>query len=150
MPEAPPMLPRRDVRDDVELLARVLERTLEREVVVRADDELVRNAALAKNRRQLCEEPMEWARLRRGLEERVQLVVQRSRALHRRDVLGDAREVGETLARHLERAREMRCQVADAVEAQNGDYTPGEECAHDLGFLVRRRARDVRRRDAGL
>ena len=57
-----------DVGDDVDLLARLLERALEREVVVRRHDELVRRAALAQERRQLGEETMERAWLDRRLE----------------------------------------------------------------------------------
>ena len=66
-----------DVADDVELLSRLLERPLEREVVVRAHDQLVRRAALAQVGRQAREDAMQRRRLDRGLEERVQLVVQR-------------------------------------------------------------------------
>ena len=48
----------RDVDDDVELLARLLEGALEREVVVRRHDELVRGTALAQQGRKPREEPM--------------------------------------------------------------------------------------------
>ncbi len=51
VPEAAALRARRNVRHDVELLARILERALEGEVVVRADDELVQRAAITEQRR---------------------------------------------------------------------------------------------------
>ncbi len=51
VPEAPAMCSRRDVGHDVQLLARFLEGTLEREVVVGGDDELVRRTTLAQQSR---------------------------------------------------------------------------------------------------
>ena len=48
VPETSAVRARRDVGDDVELLTGLLERTLQRKVVVRRDDELVRGASLAE------------------------------------------------------------------------------------------------------
>ena len=79
MAEAATVAARRDVRDDVELLARVEERLLEGEVVARGDDQLVRRAALAQKRRQRGEEAVDRRRLRGRLEQRVQLVPERPR-----------------------------------------------------------------------
>ena len=52
VPELAPVRPAGDVGDDVELLPRLLERALEREVVARRDDQLMRRATLAQERRQ--------------------------------------------------------------------------------------------------
>ena len=71
----PRCVPVGNVGHDVELLARVLERTLEREVVVRAHDELMWSAALVKKLGELGEEPVERRGLDGGLEQPVQLVV---------------------------------------------------------------------------
>src|SRR4051812_10563827 len=49
--EAPTMGPGGEVRDDVDLFPRVRERALERSVVVRRHEELMRQAALAEERR---------------------------------------------------------------------------------------------------
>ena len=78
VPEAAAVRPCRDVGDDVELLARLLERALEREVVVRAHDQLVRRAPLAQERGELREEAVERRGLDGRLEARVQLVVERA------------------------------------------------------------------------
>ena len=132
------MRPGRHVRDDVELLARLLECTLEREVVVRRDDELVRRPSLAQERGQPGEEPMQRAGLHRGLEARVELVVQRPRALHRRHVLRDAGEVDGPVVGNRKRRGEVLGEVAGAVEADDGHDPTGEKGPHDLALLVRR------------
>src|SRR5690349_22207738 len=56
--ETPPVAPRREVRDDVELLAFVQQRLLERDVVPRRHEELVRQAASTQASRQRGEETM--------------------------------------------------------------------------------------------
>ena len=57
---------RSDVGADVELLARLLERALAREVVVRAHDQLVRRAPLAQDRGETREETVQRRRLDGG------------------------------------------------------------------------------------
>ena len=107
VPEPTAMRPGRDVRDDVELLALLLEGPLEGEVVVRRHDELVRRAALAQERGEPGEEAVQRAWLDRRLEARVQLVVERPRPLHRRHVLGHASEIDRPVVGDRERLREM-------------------------------------------
>ena len=137
MPEASALGSRSDVRDDVELLACFLERTLEPEVVVRADDELMRSAAVSKQCRHPREEAMEWSRLDGGFETRMELVVQRTASLHRGDVLGDAGEVDGSVFRHVERARKVGREIACAVEAEDGNDATGQQRLDDLTLLVR-------------
>ena len=136
MPEAAAMRAGGDVGDDVDLLAGVLEGALEREVVVRRDDELVRRAALAQESREPREEAMERAGLDGRLEARVQLVVQRARALHRRHVLRDPREVDRAVVRNRECPREMLREVPGPVEPDDRDDAASEERLHDLALLV--------------
>ena len=69
--------PGRHVRHDVELLARLLECALEREVVVRRDDELMRCAAVAKQLGEPGEEAVQRTGLDSRLEVAVELVVER-------------------------------------------------------------------------
>jgi hypothetical protein len=130
------MLPGRDIRDDVELLARLLESALKGEVVVRRHDQLVRCAALSEERRQAREEPMQRAGLDRRLEPGVELVVERSGALHRRDVLRDAGEIDRPVVWNRERLGEVLREVARAVEADHGHDPAGEHGLDDLSFLV--------------
>jgi hypothetical protein len=68
MAELSAQRPGRDVRDDVDLLAGVLERALEREVVVRRDDQGLRGAGLAQHRRESRDEAVKLLWLRRLLE----------------------------------------------------------------------------------
>ena len=150
VPEVPTMLPGGDVRDDVDLLARLLERPLEREVVVRAHDKLMRCASLPKLSRELGEEAMQRARLDRRLEARVQLVVERPGALHRRDVLRDPGQIDGPVVGHVERARQMSCQVAGAVEAEDRNDPAGKQRLDDLGLLVRCGGSGPRSREPGL
>ena len=75
------MPPERDVGDDVELLARLRERTLEREVEVRGHDQLAWRAALAQEPGELGERAVRRARLVVAVEQRVELVVERADAL---------------------------------------------------------------------
>ena len=56
MTELAAVLPGREIGDDVELLACLEESALERQVVARRDDQLVRHVTLAKQRRQGREE----------------------------------------------------------------------------------------------
>ena len=149
MPEAPAVRARRDVGDDVELLISLFECTLEREVVVRRDDELVRRASLAEQRGQPSKEAMEGARLDGGFEPRVQLVVERPRPLHRRDVLGDAREIDRAIVRYLEGPGEMLSEITRPVETDHGHDPTREKGFDDLSLLVRRR-RVVGHTQAGL
>ena len=93
---------------------------------------------------------MQRARLDGRLEARVQLVVERARALHRRDVLRDAREVDGPIVRNVERARQVRGEVARAVEAEHGHDPAGEQRLHDLALLVRRGSPRTGAREPGL
>src|SRR4029079_19385776 len=92
--EAAAVQARRDVRDDVELLARLEQRLLERQVEARGHDQLVRRAVRAQLRRQRGEEAVYRRGRRARLDQRVQLVPQRARALHDGDVLRDAGQLG--------------------------------------------------------
>ena len=135
--------PDRDVRHDVDLLPRLLERALEREVVPRRDDQLVRRAALAEQRRQRREEPMHRLWLEGLLEAPVQLVVQRARAVHGRDVLRDTGEVERTVAGVAERGGEVCGEVGAAVQPEHRDDTARDERLDDLGVRVVRRRRSA-------
>ena len=126
VPEAAALRPCRDVGDDVDFLAGLLEGALEREVVVRAHDQLVRCSSRSQERRELREEAVERRRFHGSLEARVQLVVERAGALHRRDVLRHPRQVHGPVVGNGERARQMRGEIADAVEAEDGDDPAGE------------------------
>ncbi len=137
----PRCVPGGDVRDDVELLARLLERLLEGEVVVGRDDELMRRPAFSEERWESREETMQRAGLDSSLESGVELVVQRPRALHRRDVLRDAREVDRAIVGYGEGPGEMIREIPGAVQADHGHDAAGEERLHDLAFLVRGRGR---------
>ena len=83
----------RDIGDDVEVLACLVERPLERVVEVRRDDQLVRTAVsavagLRRGRGSGRQDAVEVAS-----KEGVELVVQRSDPVRERHVLGDVREV---------------------------------------------------------
>ena len=130
------MRSRRDVRDDVQLLALFLECALEGEVVVRRHDELVRRPALTEECGQPCEEAVQRPRLDRRLEQRMELVVQRPGALHRRDVLRDPRQVDRPVVRHVEGACQVLGEVTRAVEAEHGHDSAGEQRLDDLGVDI--------------
>ena len=66
----------------------------------------------------------------------VQLVVQRTRALHRRYVLRDARKVDRAVVRDGEGFREMLREVAGAVETDDRHDTTREKRLHDLTVVV--------------
>ena len=119
-----------EVGDDVELLPRVEERLLEREVVARCHDQLVRHASLAQDRRERCEEPMHACGWQGRLQQRVQLVVEWPEAPHHRDVLGDPREV-RGLQRVFKALRELNRQLGD-VRAEHWYEAAGE---HRLDHL---------------
>ena len=136
MPEAAAMRAGRDVRDDVDLLAGLREGALERQVVVGRDDELVRRAPRTQDCRHACEETMERTRLDGRFEAGVQLVVQRTRALHRRYVLRDPRKVDRAVARDGEGFREMLREGAGPVETDDRDDPTREKRLHDLTVVV--------------
>ena len=129
---------RRDVRDDVELLPRVEERLLEREVVARRHQQHVRSAALPQQRRQQREEPVHRRRRRAGGEHRVQLVVERARPLRQRDVLRDAGKIGRLVGRILEPVRELRGEVRHVRPQHRDEPAGGEDRRHLLHLLLRR------------
>ena len=79
------------------------------------------------------------------LEAPVQLVVQRARAVHRRDVLRDTGEVERTVAGVAERGGEVRGEVGAAVEPEHRDDTARDERLDDLGVRVVRAAVPSRR-----
>ena len=93
---------------------------------------------------------MQRARLERRFEARVQLVVERPGALHRRDVLRDSSEIERPVVGHVERARQMSRQVAGAVEAEDGNDPTGQQGLDDLGLLVRCGRSGPRSREACL
>ena len=101
------MRPGSHVRDDVDLLSRVLERALEPEVVVRRHNQLVRRSLFAQQHREAGKEAMERPGLHGGLESSMKLVVERAGTLHHRHVLGDAREIDRPVVRHAEGGREV-------------------------------------------
>src|SRR5512146_1316050 len=92
----------RDVRDDVDLLARSAKRTLESRAVRRRHDQLLRHAARAKHRRQRGEELVNGCRLLLTRHELAQLVVERPVATKRGGVLGHARQLRWMAARVVE------------------------------------------------
>ena len=141
MPEPPLVRPARHVGDDVELLLRLLERALEPEVVVRRHDQLVRDAALAQERRQRREQPVHGLGLDRRLEPIVQLVPEATCAAHRRDVLADAGQVERPVARVVERRREPLRERRRAGEAEHRHDAAREQRLHDLAVHLRRPAR---------
>ena len=82
---------------------------------------------------------MERTRLDGRLEPRVQLVVERSRPLHRCHVLGDACEIDGAIVRHLERPGEMLGEIASAVETDHRNDATGQQRLHDLTLFIARR-----------
>ena len=135
-----------DVRDDVELLARVEERLLEREVVARRDDQLVRRAALAQQRRQRREEAVDRRRLHAALEQRVQLVLERARALAspRRTARPASARAGRR--RDTRSARASRAASSPTSVPSTGTSRPASIAFDDLGEVVLGAAAARRRR----
>ena len=84
---------------------------------------------------------MERPRLHGRLEPGVQLVVERTRSLHRRDVLGHTREVDRAIVGNRESPGEMLREVARSVEADDRHDPTGEQSLDDLPLLVRGRRR---------
>ncbi len=140
MPEPPLVRPARDVGDDVELLLRLLERALEPQVVVRRHDQLVWDAALAQERRQRREQPVDRLGLDRRLEPIVQLVPEATCAAHRRDVLADAGQVERPVARVVERRRQPLRERRRAREAEHRHDAARQQRLHDLVVHLRRPA----------
>ena len=140
VPEPPLIRPARHVRDDIELLLRLLERALEPQVVVRRHDQLMRNAALAQQRRQRREQPVNGLGLDRRLEPVVQLVPEATGATHRRHVLADTGQVERAVARVVERRREALRKRRRAREAEHGDDAARQERLDDLVVDLRRPA----------
>jgi hypothetical protein len=125
----------------IERLACVEERLLQREVVARRDEQLMRHASFAKQRRERGEEPVHSGRRRALGEQRVQLVVERPRALRQRDELRDAGQV-RRLARRIVEPRGKTGGDVLRVRADDGDETAGEQqLGHLLDVLLRRRRR---------
>ena len=85
--------------DDVELLARRVERALDAGVERGRDDQLLRQPAVAQQRRQPGEPRVQRGRLEVAVERKVQLVVQGADAVAGRDGL---RDVGEAARRVVE------------------------------------------------
>ena len=99
--------PEREVRDDVALLTRVLERLLEQLVEVRRDDQLRGDSGGPQHARQLRQRPMHQARGAVAVEKRVEGVVQRADPSRHGDVLGDVGEIARVLGRTVERPRQL-------------------------------------------
>ena len=70
----------------------------------------------------------------------MQLVVERARAVHRRDVLRDAREVERAVARVPEGRRKVGGEVDAAVEPEHRHDAPRGDRLDDLGIGVARAA----------
>ena len=144
MAELAAVRPGRHVGDDVELLAGLQKGGLERHVVARRDDQLVRQPAFPQERRQRGEKAVDLGRARRlRLEEGVELVVQRSRAAHDGDVLGDPRQARAVLG-VVETLRETRGEIRD-VGAKHRDKPSFEERAHHLVEVAFRHGRGIGR-----
>src|SRR5262245_11221235 len=79
---------------------------------------------------------MQRTRLHRLLEQLVELVVERPKALHHRDVLRDAGEVQRAVFGDIEGTRKMRGQLTRAVVTDDRDHTTRYQCLHDLAFRV--------------
>ena len=79
---------------------------------------------------------MHGLRLGGLLEAPVQLVVERARAVHRRDVLRDAGEVERPVGRVAERGCEVLGEIGAAVEPEHRDDAAGDERLDDLGVRI--------------
>ena len=144
--ELPARVAVRDVGDQIEWLAGVLERPLEQVVVVGADDQLkARCAALrAHHRRQLGKQPMERRRLVIVVEQIVQGAEQRACACRQRHILRDAREIAiggrMKLVRQIGRQLSAAWQeplfvlVPDRLVRAAAQICAGAEERHDAPF----------------
>ena len=138
MDELPPVRAERQIGDDVELFARLGKRPLEQLVDVGRDDQLARRLALAEHSGKLGQQPVHGAGLAVAVEQRVQLVVERTDALQQRDVLGDVGEVVRMLGRTVEALRQVGGDLGsrrDAVAARLDDPRP--EHRHEAAGLER-------------
>ena len=133
--ELAPVAAERDVGDDVELLAGVGERALERAVVVRRDDQLVRHARGAQQRRQLGEQAVHRLRLEVAVEERVQLVVAAARCPCHDATTRPARSPARSRA--VERRARNVASCCARARAGRRSRDPGAEDRHEP---ARRRA----------
>ena len=138
MQEAPLLRPGlRLVPDDVERLARLGERALDQVVVVRRQDDELRLAPLAEQRRHAREQAVERARRVVGVEHGAEVPVQLPLAEHRVDVLRDAEEVGvarvrvpaplRQRVRELAPARRERSPTPTALVRPVAEVRPGAE-----------------------
>ena len=146
--------PERNVRDDVQGLARLRKSALDRLVEGRGDDELMRKPACAQDRREPCQRPRHRARRIRPAEESVQLVVERANPTQDADVLGDACQALRPIGRAIERASEMlrrsrrRGRRGDVTAllirrvrcaSQHDHEATCEQCAENVREVVARR-----------
>jgi hypothetical protein len=132
-----------DVRDDVELLPRLEKCGLQRKVIARRDEQLVRHAALAQQRRQRCEEPMDPSRHGIRVQQCVELVVERSGTFHDRDVLSDSRQP-VAVSRVFEPSREVRREVGDVGAEDRDQASIQQRLEHVLEVVLRWRRRPRR------
>ena len=134
---------RGNVGDDVERLPGLEEGGFEREVIARRHEQLMREAALAKNRRQRGEEAVDRSRRRVSVEQRMELVVERTGAFHHGDVLRDSWQA-EAVVGVVESLRESSRQLRD-LGAEHRDKPAAEECQqHLLEVILRGRCRTWR------
>ena len=125
MAEGAAHLPRGEVADRLVRLLDLLEGPLERELVAGRDEQRLRRLALAQQPRQPGEKAVDGRGLAVSLDERVQRVVERARAVENGDRLRDAGELGR---RPLdpEAPRELRRERL-RVGADHHGHLAGEE-----------------------
>ena len=99
-------------------------RLLDRPVVARCHDQLMRRAATTQQRRQRREESMHGRRREIRREQVVELVVQWPVPLHDRDVLRDLRQAGVPAVRVAKASTQLRRELGD-VGTKDGDDTSG-------------------------
>ena len=148
MAELAAVPPDGEVRDDVELLAGVEEGALERQVVARGHDQLVRRAALAQQRRQGREQEA-MNRRRRHVRARTARAARRTAApspCMTATYCATRGRAASVVAGILEPLRELRRQLGD-VGAEHRHEPPGEHRrGHVVELVVGRRRRRARAR----
>jgi hypothetical protein len=114
MPEAGAPISPGAVCHEIDFLACVHEGQLERVVVVRREDELVRQLAFSQDRRQARQEPVQRSRRVLGFEKTVQLVVERAVATCGERKLRDAHQIRGIRSRIVKVRSEVLRQLAPA------------------------------------
>jgi len=126
---------RGEIRDDVDLFASLLESMLERIVVRRHDEKLVRRAPLTQEAWKRREESVRDGRLALSLGNRVQLVIERSRATGNGGELRHARELEHLAGRIAEALRDCH-RMSGSSRPEHRHQAPGKECVGDLGEVL--------------